>query len=211
MHDIEKFRPDIALAIERAMQAGKTTELNHLIDRAITILTIQLYEPPFARKLGYVDAAVRAKESVAAFLAGINKPTPTGQDTRSIDEFIRRTGAQITHQDLSGADGCYYHEHDYIAVKPRETWPAHYYYYSVVFHELVHWTLPRLKREDPSKEEEEIVAETGSYLLCRHFGLQNTHVSYINHYLNRLPSDRGESWMRAAKRAQEAVDYLLSL
>lgn len=92
-------------------------------------------------------------------------------------------------------------------------------YYSVLCHELTHWTgskarLDRLMKArfgDACYAMEELVAELGAAFLCADLGITHTprpdHATYIAHWLQVLKSDKKAVFTAAAK-ASEAVHYL---
>jgi antirestriction protein ArdC len=95
-------------------------------------------------------------------------------------------------------------------------------YYSVLAHETTHWTShpARLNRQlgkrfgDNQYQAEELVAELGSAFLCAELGISPQprldHVQYLKHWLALMKAD-SRAIFTAAARAQEAVNYLVSL
>lgn len=95
------------------------------------------------------------------------------------------------------------------------------HYYSVLFHELTHWTgaKHRLDRDFSRHEREaiareELVAELGAAFLCAEHGIAQTtrtdHVSYIASWLDALKNDK-RAIVSAASQASAAVDFLEAL
>lgn len=92
-------------------------------------------------------------------------------------------------------------------------------YYSVLLHELTHWTSAdaRCNRElgkrfgDAAYAMEELIAELGAAFLCAELGITATpradHAGYIAHWLDVMKSDK-RAIFAAAARASEAVTYL---
>jgi antirestriction protein ArdC len=95
-------------------------------------------------------------------------------------------------------------------------------YYSVLLHELTHWTgaKPRLERinnkkfGDENYATEELVAELGNAFLCAEFDIgilpKGNPASYIDHWLKVL-KDNKQCIFTAASAASAAVDYLQAL
>lgn len=95
-------------------------------------------------------------------------------------------------------------------------------YYSVLLHELTHWTSPagRCDRAlgkrfgDAAYAMEELVAELGAAFLCADLAITITpradHAGYIAHWLEVMKSDK-RAIFTAAARASEAVAYLKAL
>ena len=94
-------------------------------------------------------------------------------------------------------------------------------YYSVLFHELTHWTgaKHRLDRLNDNKfggkdyAFEELVAELGAAMCCASTGVTSSpredHARYIKNWLAALKSDK-RFIFSAASQAQKAVDFLFS-
>ncbi|MDX1922425.1 MAG: zincin-like metallopeptidase domain-containing protein [Alphaproteobacteria bacterium] len=95
-------------------------------------------------------------------------------------------------------------------------------YYSVLLHELTHWTsdVHRCNRElgarfgDAAYAMEELVAELGAAFLCAELGITVTpradHAGYIAHWCDVMKSDK-RAIFTAAARASEAVSFLKRL
>lgn len=139
-----------------------------------------------------------------------------------VEDFIATTGADIRH----GGDQAYFHRtKDFIQMPERasfigtDTSTPLEAYYSVLFHELTHWTgaSPRLSRTfgqrfgDQAYAAEELVAELGAAFVAADLGVtpapRADHAQYIAHWLTLLKSDRRAIFVAAAK-ASEAVRYL---
>src|SRR5690606_31604522 len=123
----------------------------------------------------------------------------------AVDIFCTNTGADIRHE----GSGAFYRKSedfinmpkpiDFVATKssnPTEN------YYSVLFHELTHWTghPKRLDRELMSRRKdyskyaiEELCAELGAAFLCAQTGISQTpradHALYIKSWLAALRND----------------------
>ena len=114
---------------------------------------------------------------------------------------------------------------DYIAVPhaeqfvATETSSATEGYYSVMLHELTHWTgaATRLARNlrvrfgDEAYAMEELVAEFGAAFLCADLGIANEprldHAAYISSWVKVLSKDR-TALFTAANKASVATTYL---
>jgi antirestriction protein ArdC len=96
------------------------------------------------------------------------------------------------------------------------------HFYSVLSHELVHWTgaKTRLDRDlsgrfgSEAYAMEELIAELGAAFVVGHLGLscepRTDHAPYIASWLRVLGSDP-RAIITAAGRAQAAADYLIAL
>ncbi|GAB2610382.1 ArdC family protein [Belliella aquatica] len=114
---------------------------------------------------------------------------------------------------------------DYINMPDLSLFESAEFYYSVLFHELIHATghQNRLNRkevvefnefgsEDYSREE--LTAEMGASYLCNHTGIMDEKLlensaAYIKVWLDRLKSDK-KLLISAASKAQKAVEYILT-
>lgn len=141
------------------------------------------------------------------------------------DRFIAATGAEIRH---GGDMACYRPIPDHIQMPDPErflgtaTSSATESYYTVLLHELTHWTghPGRLGRDlagrfgQAAYAMEELVAELGAAFLCADLGIANAprpdHAAYIADWLEVLRGDK-RAIFTAASRAGQAADYLASL
>jgi len=113
---------------------------------------------------------------------------------------------------------------DKIILPKPENFSNREEYYSTKFHEVVHSTghPKRLNRSSildyqpfgsPSYSEEELVAEIGCSFLCATTGISpvtlSNSVAYIKGWLSTFKNDK-KMIIRAAAKAQKAVDYILS-
>jgi antirestriction protein ArdC len=158
----------------------------------------------------------------AAPTAKIDNPVEVREH---VEAFIAKTHADVRH----GGDRAYYDwSGDYIAVPPPEqfvptaTSSATEGYYSVVLHELTHWSgaAHRLARNlrgrfgDHAYAMEELIAELGAAFLCADLRIANEprldHASYVSSWLHVLSEDRS-ALFTAASKASVAATYLIDL
>ena len=146
-----------------------------------------------------------------------------------LDLFVKNTKAKIVHAE---AGRCFYvPSRDFINMSPLDTWEgnkevsAEDFYYSVLFHELTHWTghETRLNREDsnPYKNDgygksyafEELVAELGSAITASVLGITKTpmanHAQYLSSWIKAI-EDKPAILMKAAAQAGQAFNLLAS-
>lgn len=134
------------------------------------------------------------------------------------EKAVQATKAQIIH---GGAQAFYRRSDDTVHMPDEGRFHAENRteaYYSVLWHELTHWTAPRLQRElgkrfgDEAYAMEELVAELGAAYCCAKLGIstepREDHAHYIANWLTVFKKDK-KAIFQAAARAQEAVDYLL--
>ena len=170
-----------------------------------------------------------ARASWAFNAAQVDGWTPPQSQQRSdveirehAEAFIKATLADIRH---GGDIACYDCVRDYIAVPHPEqfvatkTSSATEGYYSVVLHELTHWTgaANRLARNlrvrfgDEAYAMEELIAELGAAFLCADLGIANEprldHAAYVSSWLKVLGKDR-TALFTAANKASVAATYL---
>ena len=141
------------------------------------------------------------------------------------DTYIQATGATIRH----GGERAYYDRvADAIQVPERsrflgtETSTATESYYSVLLHELIHWTgaSNRCDRQfgkrfgDNAYAMEELVAELGAAFLCAELGIslepRADHAAYLGHWLEVMKADK-KAIFTAASQASKAAEYLSNL
>lgn len=143
----------------------------------------------------------------------------------ALEDFLQSTQANIIHK----GDAAFYRPSTDEIYMPSmdkffstETRSATEGYYAIALHELTHWTgaadrLNRLKGSrygSKSYAFEELVAEIGSAFLCSHFNLspevRPDHAGYVKSWLAVLKNDK-KAIFKAAKEAQQAMDFLLNL
>lgn len=140
------------------------------------------------------------------------------QDERAA-RFVANTGAKVTDM---GARAFYRPSTDEIVMPSRDRWASSADYYSVLFHELTHWTshVSRCDRElgkrfgDQAYAVEELVAELGAAFLGASVQLTPTprddHAAYLESWLKCLKAD-SRAIFTAAAAAQKAANYLHGL
>lgn len=134
------------------------------------------------------------------------------------EKLIKDSGAVILHDQEDAA--FYRHTEDKIHVPPINRMISSYDYYSVVLHELGHWTghETRLNRglqtaDKIAYAKEELRAELASFFLAMDIGIGPTeshvknHAAYIESWVEALRNDKNEIY-RAAKDAEQICQYL---
>lgn len=137
-----------------------------------------------------------------------------------VEAFIAATGANITHK--AGDRAFWKINTNEITVPLREQFETQQGYYGTVLHEITHWTGgdDRLGRSQSGVfgsnqyAAEELIAELGSAFLAAHFGIEAVphveHAAYLKGWAKTLRDDP-KAIYKAAKAAQEAVEYLLEM
>jgi antirestriction protein ArdC len=134
------------------------------------------------------------------------------------DRILGAVGADIEH----GGDRAYYDRaRDLIRMPHGENFISPDAYYSVLSHELTHWTgaAHRLERKfgdrfgDERYAVEELVAEMGAAFMCAAMGIDGKasedYAGYLQSWLKVLKADN-RAIFTAASKAQAAADYLLA-
>lgn len=149
------------------------------------------------------------------------EPKAGNPETRNaeLEQFFAQTKADI----YTGTEASYAQSTDRIQMPPFESFTSAADYYSVLAHELTHWTKhpKRLDRDfgrkrfgDEGYAKEELVAELGSCFLAADLGLepmpQEHHAAYIQSWLSVLQNDK-RFIFTAASHAQKAVEHTWSL
>lgn len=141
---------------------------------------------------------------------------PDTRDTLA-DEFLIASGAAIRegHGEAYYAPGA-----DFISMPAFAAFKGADHFYSVVFHELTHWTghKARLDRDLKGRfgqaqyAAEELIAELGAAFLAAEFSFDGDmrHAGYIATWITLLRSDK-RAFFTAASKAQAAADYLRGL
>jgi antirestriction protein ArdC len=163
-------------------------------------------------------------------LEGYQPPTLTTPEHNKVEtlalveQFITRTKANI---ETKPAGALYNRKEDVISMPPRHTFKgdeltATSNYYSTLAHELTHWTghEHRLDREfgkrfgDKAYAFEELVAELGAAFFCAELEITNnpqeSHASYLSHWLDILKEDK-KAIFTAASAASKSLEYLKKL
>lgn len=155
----------------------------------------------------------------------VNKPEMTDLTERLAyaDNFITATRAAIQH----GGNQAFYrpstdtvHMPDRAAFRNTSTGSATEGYYSVLLHELTHWTgtKGRCDRElnsgrfgNEAYAFEELVAELGAAFNCANLSISNDprpdHAQYIASWIKVLKNDK-KAIFTAASLAQKAIEYM---
>jgi antirestriction protein ArdC len=161
-------------------------------------------------------------DQVDGWTAPTPQPRSEVKTRKHVEAFIASTRADIRH---GGDLACYDPVGDYIAVPhpaqfvATQTSSATEGYYSVILHELTHWTgaANRLSRTlqarfgDEAYAMEELVAEFGAAFLYADLGIANEprldHAAYVSSWLKVLSKDR-TALFTAANKASVAATYL---
>jgi len=154
----------------------------------------------------------------------IDEAADTVTPCERAEQLIAASGATIN---IGGTSAHYNRRTDCIAMPDRfrftgtKTSGASESWYSVLLHELTHWSgaehrLARTFGErfgDDAYAMEEMVAELGAAFLCGDLGItvdpRPDHADYIGHWLRILKGDR-KAIFTAASAANKAAEYLLS-
>ena len=156
----------------------------------------------------------------AAQVDGYNLPAiPCLPETERIERAEQFFGG--LHADIrdGGSRAFYSPAEDYIQMPPFEDFKKADFRYSVLAHEVTHWSgattrlnrdlAPRFQKEAYAAEE--LIAELGSTFICAALELEieprRDHASYIQSWLKVLRHDR-RAIFTAATKAQQAVDWL---
>jgi antirestriction protein ArdC len=154
----------------------------------------------------------------------IDEAADTVAPCERAEQLIAASGAVIN---IGGTSAYYNRRTDCIAMPDRfrftgtKTSGASESWYSVLLHELTHWSgaehrLARTFGErfgDDAYAMEEMVAELGAAFLCGDLGItvdpRPDHADYIGHWLRILKGDR-KAIFTAASAANKAAEYLMS-
>lgn len=149
------------------------------------------------------------------------------KDNQKIDKceaiITSHTDLKIKHE---GSKAFYRPSTDSVTMPPMETFNNSECYYSVLFHEVAHWTghSKRLNRELDTKlapfgstdySQEELVAEMTASFLCEETQIANEQLNlnsaaYLKGWLSKLKDDT-KMIIQAGAKAQKAADYILKV
>ena len=158
-------------------------------------------------------------EQVDGWEAPTVEPINPDQRSAAIDDFVKNTEARI--KEVQGDRAFYRPADDSITMPTFGQFKTSYGFYSVLMHELAHWTgtSERCDRDKTGNSfgnagyaREELVAELSSVYTCAHLGLQNEpneqNSSYVKGWLQALRND--PTWIfKVAKDASDASEYLI--
>ena len=136
------------------------------------------------------------------------------------EKVLQQSGARIYHDQ---SDKSFYTPvNDSIHLCPKENYINETLYYGTALHELTHWTGAgsRLNRDlknysvsETARAREELIAEIGSYALCKDlkldFNPQNS-AAYVQSWCEIL-RDKPDEIMKATHEALKARDYIQGL
>jgi antirestriction protein ArdC len=150
---------------------------------------------------------------------GPDVAAPLNLDEREslADEFIKSTNADFRE---GAGQPCYVPSLDCIRMPPFATFKTCPAFYSVAFHELIHWTgaKRRLDRDltgrfgTRSYAAEELVAELGAAFINAEFGFDmvTNNAAYLQTWIALLKDD-SRAIFTAASKANKACEYLRGL
>ncbi len=156
----------------------------------------------------------------AAQVDGYDMPAiprlPETERIQRAEQFFEGIGADIRE---GGSRAFYSPAEDYIQMPPFAVFKKADFRYSVLAHEITHWTgaATRLNRnlaprfQKNAYAAEELVAELGSAFISAELELEieprRDHAPYIQSWLNVLRNDK-RAIFTASNKAQQAVDWL---
>lgn len=144
------------------------------------------------------------------------KPANVHPELPEVAAFLSKHSPEIVHNDATSA--YYSPSRDLINMPPLNSFTDNVSYYSVLAHELIHWTAPRVKRDASQYSKdikarafEELVAEFGAAIVGSQIGLstdvRDDHLQYLASWLKALKEDK-DVLRRAVSEASTAVTYL---
>ena len=139
------------------------------------------------------------------------------EQNEQAEQVIKNTGAKIEFRLQNMA--YYTPSNDKIVLPIKEQFTGATPFYSVCFHELIHWTgnEKRLNRVLQIQDKklyafEELIAELGSAFLCAQLGFEQTitdNTIYIKSWLTALKNDTSFIF-KASAQANKAAYYILN-
>lgn len=146
---------------------------------------------------------------------GQQQMTEIERDARA-EQLLIDHNVKYVHS--AGDTACYNPLVDIIRMPFTKQFTTSQNYYSVLFHELIHWTgnEKRLNRtfgewDSPEYAFEELIAELGSSFLCAYFQLPaplTSTTAYVKSWLTALQNDQMYLF-KAMNYAERAMNYLI--
>ena len=147
-----------------------------------------------------------------------NPPLTDAEDF--IHVFVRATQVKFSRNhsiSMKNRTAWYSPQNHEVQVAPRNEFTSSEDYVATCFHELVHSTGKAMGRpqnhEYEAYSKEEVIAEFGAALLCRHFGITSTEdntAAYLQRWGKAL-KDNPDWLIQGANAAQKAVDYMMKV
>lgn len=166
-------------------------------------------------KYYFVFNVAQTKDLPEVLLTNGQQPLSEIERDERVDELLKNHNVVYVH---SFGDSAHYSPLvDIIRMPFTRQFTSSENYYSVLFHELIHWTghesrLNRLfSRNETDYAFEELIAELGSAFLCAHFQIPASLTSttaYIKSWLRALQDDHNYI-LKAVKFSEQAMEYLL--
>lgn len=136
------------------------------------------------------------------------------------DDLVQASGAMVEQR--KGNQAFYSPVNDRIVVPEKAQFPKMEHFYATLLHEMTHWTSSpeRCDREigrasfgSEAYSREELIAEIGSFMICRELGLSRPgldeqHQAYVAHWAKVVKSDPREIF-RAAAQAERAMGFVM--
>ena len=132
------------------------------------------------------------------------------------ERVVEATGADI--RITTGDRACYSITGDFIQMPEREKFSTSDWY-EAIFHELTHWSEPRLNWDRKNPENTyalgELIAELSACYLAGELGLPldnslDNHAAYLKTWLDNMKAD-SRFLFRATAQASKASDFILSI
>lgn len=144
----------------------------------------------------------------------VEAPISEFQRHARFEHFVAATGIDLRH----GGNSAYYSpSSNHVQMPEREQFNSEADYYATLAHEFVHATAHQTRvgrelgrRGTDGYAKEELLAESGAYMLMQHFGITGEcqHESYIASWLKHLRNDK-KYLFSAASLASKAYEYLI--
>jgi antirestriction protein ArdC len=182
-------------------------------------------------KVSYVYNLAQVDLKNSTYRAPSEMPESKVVDNKEIENFI--TSIEGLHLSHSNDGKCFYNiTADKVVMSDKKTFKdtpdnsATGNYYSVLFHELIHWSgaKNRLARFEKNKKRfkdnaqleyahEELIAEIGAVLLSQRFNLQktinNNNLAYLKSWISSLENDN-KFLISALSQSYRASEFLLN-
>ncbi len=147
------------------------------------------------------------------FQVSEDQPTSVVPDFEPAEELIQATEADIR---FGGEQAFYHRRDDFIQTPHKHRFDPPGSYYETVFHELAHWSEPRLgwDHQQHGYAMGELVAEMASSFLATELGVSQgedlgNHAAYLASWLEAMKGDPAFIF-KASSQASKVADFLLA-
>jgi antirestriction protein ArdC len=146
------------------------------------------------------------------------KPEQTFTPASIVADMLAKLEISVTH---AGNRACYHPGENRLSMPEIAQFKSAEHYHATVAHELIHAVIARVEGKEcvnygtdvSARAEEELVAELGSFMLCKTLGLDghmdDQHLAYVKSWSEKIAKDH--KWIyNICKRANARSQFILA-